>query len=123
MGAEAMRLLATIPDLGPVLAAQPAIPVCPEPAERSTALPMAVDLADSAGEAPLADRSSPPRPRPIRVTPKASFPWASVAALLAFAFAAWSLATWNDARRLVRQQAEERLADRAISDGAEAMLR
>lgn len=118
-----MRLLATIPDLGPVLAAQAVIAVCPEPAEQSTALPMASDLADSTGEAPAADEAASRPLRTIRVDPKASFPWASVAALVAFAFTVWSLATWNDSRRLARQQAEERLADQAITAGAEALLR
>ncbi len=118
-----MRLLATIPDVGPFLPAPVEIPVCPESAEKSAALPMAVDPDDSTGET-QADRGVAPHPlRTIRVTPKASFPWASVAALVAFAFAAWSLATWNDARRLARQQAEERLADRASTSGAEAVMR
>lgn len=118
-----MRLLATFPDLGPVDAAQPPIPVCPEPVEQPAALPMADDRADSAGQAPATDEANARPLRTIRVTAKASFPWASVAALVAFAFVAWSLATWNDSRRLARQQAEERLADRAIMAGSEAVLR
>ncbi len=122
-GADAMRLLATIPDLGPVLMAPSVFPVSPAPAEHAAALPTPVDLSDSAGEAHAAVGSSPLLPRTIRVTPKAAFPWASVAALVACAFTVWSLATWNDAQRLARQQAEERLADRALTAGAEAVLR
>lgn len=115
-----MRLLATIPDLGPVLAARAAIGACPEP---TTTLPVANDPADSTGEAPAAGEAVSRPLRTIRVTPKASFPWASVAALVAFAMVAWSLASWNETRRLARQQAEERLADRPIAAGAEAVLR
>ncbi|MFM1904419.1 MAG: hypothetical protein RLZZ440_2319 [Planctomycetota bacterium] len=110
-----MRRLATIPDLG--TAGTPALePVCPP----------AVGVTDPgrAGSADEAEPAATPRPaRTIRITPKAAFPWASIAALVAFAVAAWSLASWNDARRLARQQAEQRLADRPSATSVEAVLR
>ena len=76
-----------------------------------------------AGEGEAEDVSEPRAARTIRVLPKAPFPWASVAALVAFAAVAWSLASWNDAHRLARQQSEERLADRPVVASPEAVRR
>lgn len=63
---------------------------------------------------PLLDPSeaSPPVAAPPRVEPRGSsrrrrhrpFPVASVAVLAVLAAMAWSLATWNDARRLHRHR-------------------
>jgi hypothetical protein len=97
MGADTMRVLATIPELVTAQAdAEPAVvtPVAPlEPAGT------------------------------IRVCPRPSFPWASVAALALVAVAVWSIAGWRDARRLARQQAEERLASQAPITASETTLR
>jgi hypothetical protein len=124
MGAGMMRLLATIPDLGdepavaahrPLLDTEPGICIGPER-----------DLADSADSAVSEEPAAvmvPTERRTILVSPKQAFPWASIAALVAVAAAVWSLASWNDARRLARQQSEIRLADRPVAAPTEAVLR
>ena len=97
MGADTMRVLATIPEL---VTAQP-------DAEPAVVAPVA----------PLEPA------RTIRVCPRPSFPWASVAALALVAVAVWSIAGWRDAWRLARQQAEERLASQAPITASETTLR
>ena len=47
------------------------------------------------------------------------FPFTSVAALVALAVMAWTLAGWNDARRAGRQEADDRLAERPVAIPAE----
>jgi hypothetical protein len=63
--------------------------------------------------------SSPGRGGPaigrLRQRPKPVFPFASVAALVALAVMAWTLAGWNDARRAGRQEADDRLAERPVA--------
>lgn len=117
-----MRLLATIPDLGEKAAAMDQ-PLCS--GEPVASHPLQAAQADPADSADSAAAVGPiPRPlRSVRVTTRKPFPWASVAALLAVAAAVWSLASWNDARRLARQQFETRLADRPVATSAEGLLR
>lgn len=80
-------------------------------------------LADTAASQPVAARHdhaeeaatkspSPCRPsgRPARLRqPRSAFPTASVSVLAVLAVIVWTLASWNDARRLERTR-QERLA-------------
>ena len=119
-----MRLLATIPDLGSEApAAGPADVADSASIAQAGEAPSRLASPVPAGEGEAEDVSEPRAARTIRVLPKAPFPWASVAALVAFAAVAWSLANWNDSHRLARQQSEERLADRPVVASPEAVRR
>lgn len=107
-----MRVLATIPDLGAVAETEDL------PSRNTTVASEPAPVPAPCSRAPA------PSPRAIRRRPRPSFPWVSVAALGLVAFLAWSLAGWNDGRRLARQQAEERMAQvPARAATAEGVLR
>lgn len=110
-----MRVLATIPDLGAVAETED----LPSP---NTSV---ASEANEPAPVPAPCCISPaPSPRAIRQHRRPSFPWVSVAALGLVAFLAWSLAGWNDGRRLERQQAEERMAQVPVrAAAAEGVLR
>jgi len=101
-----MKVLARIPLMPPAAAPQPPAgaaagslePVMPTARPRSTAL----------------RRSRPHRPR---------FPAVSVVALAGVAALAWSLATWNDARRAERSRLERLARMDAPAAAVETMAR
>lgn len=98
-----MRILATIPELeASACRASPA----PEP--------RADDLLPADRES--RNLAAGPGPgRRIRRAAKPRLPLGSIAALMALAVLAWTLAGWNDARRAGRQQAGERIAEQPAS--------
>lgn len=99
-----MRILATIPAVRAT--ASPAADAAsrPEPAAASSHPP----AAEGRREQPVPIGRLRQRPKPL-------FPFTSVAALVALAVMAWTLAGWNDARRAGRQEADDRLAERPVA--------
>ena len=99
-----MRILATIPAVRAT--AWPAADAAsrPEPA----AAPSHPQTAEGLRERPVPIGRLRQRPKPV-------FPFASVAALVALAVMAWTLAGWNDARRAGRQEADDRFAERPVA--------
>jgi len=115
MGADTMRLLATIPELAGWEGGQRTPPGREPDGAASSADPIpqhplpAVAAPETDGEAVPVEPAAP-KARPTRRPARTSFPWTSVALLAAVAFVAWAMAGWNDARRSARQRAEERWA-------------
>lgn len=94
-----MRILATIPELE-----ASACRASPPPG------PRADDLLPADHES--RNVAAVPGPgRRIRRAAKPRLSLGSIAALVALAALAWTLAGWNDARRASRQQAGERIAE------------
>jgi hypothetical protein len=84
-----MKVIARIPLMPPAAEVQPFVAAIGEP---------------TAGATPAPQARAAPDPRRRGARPH--FPAASITALALLAAAAWSLATWNDARRAERSRLE-----------------
>lgn len=104
-----MRVLATFPDL-----------VGPPPAAGSAGRSRPAD--DVAAAVPAAPGSEPPPsprprgPRPIRITPRPTFPLASIVALGLVTAVLWMLVAMREAATPGRPGSDERLATEPVTE-------